>query len=569
MLPKSQHWAYIGYNEGLKAVKYYNAATRNILTSRNYRFLVPSADNPPEEITIDPGEIAPPHEGEAEDITRSTDPVILRKRQRADLEPVDINKPRKTRNIRVDYRYLDNPFTDEEEAGIAEVREQAFAAVPNDECRSLREVKESDEWPEWERAIQAELNQLQRMGTWKLIEKPPDVEPIGNKFVFAKKRDKDRTLIKHKAQLVAKGCAQRPGFNYFKMHVPVVRLETIQAILAIAPMQKLYIQQLDVKGAYLNGKLTERMYMKQPEGYDNGTGRICRLIKTLYSLKQAGREWNIELDTKLRKKGYMRLRSDPCVYIWRTGDDFAIIAVWVDDMLMFATTIALRDKMKADIKSEWEITDLGVPTKIVGIELMISPDKILISSSKYIKSILLREGLGQSNPVSTPLNPNVTLVPNPDGNARDRSNVFASLLGELQYIAIATRLDISYAVNRLASYTANPSLQHHTALKRILQYLSGTRSYGITYRAVNDWPDFFHGYADAAYANADDYKSTSGYVFLAGEGAITTLSTGRVWPAWPEGRTGPTTWGPVVGPETSGPTPIWQGQGPEGVARGP
>ena len=116
------------------------------------------------------------------------------------------------------------------------------------------------------------------MGTWKLVEKPPNVELIGNKFVFTKKRDKDRTLIKHKAQLVAKGCAQQPGFNYFKTHAPVVHLETIQAILAIAPTWKLYIQQLDVKGAYLNGKLTERMYMKQPEGYDDGTGCICRLI---------------------------------------------------------------------------------------------------------------------------------------------------------------------------------------------------------------------------------------------------------------------------------------------------
>ena len=366
------------------------------------------------------------------------------------------------------------------------------------------------------------------MGTWKLVEKPPDVEPIGNKFVFAKKRDKDGTLIKHKAWLIAKGCTQRPEFDYFEMHTPVVCLETIRAILAIAPTRKLYIQQLDVKGAYLNGKLTECMYMKQPEGYDDGTRCICRLIKTLYSLKQAGREWNIELDTKLRKKGYMRLRSDPCIYIWHTGDDFAIIAVWVDDMLTFATTIALRDKTKADIESEWEITDLGVPTKIVGIELTISPDKILISSSKYIKSILLREGLGRSNPVSTPLNPNVTLVLNPDGNAGDRSNAFASLLGELQYIAITTCLDISYAVNRLASYTANPSLQHHTALKQILQYLSGTRSYGITYRAVDDRPDFFPGYADVAYANADDYKSTSGYVFLVGKGAITWSSKKQI-----------------------------------------
>ena len=115
-------------------VKYYNAVTRNILTSQNYRFLVPSTDNPPEEIAIDPGEFAPPHEGEAEDSTQSTDPVIPQKRQRAEEEPVDINKPRKTRNIQVDYQYLDNPFSDEEEAGIVKIREQAFAVVPNDKC---------------------------------------------------------------------------------------------------------------------------------------------------------------------------------------------------------------------------------------------------------------------------------------------------------------------------------------------------------------------------------------------------------------------------------------------------
>jgi hypothetical protein len=232
------------------------------------------------------------------------------------------------------------------------------------------------------------------MGTWKLVEKPPDVVPIGNKFVFTKKRDKEGILIKHKARLVAKGCAQCPGFDYFEKHAPVVCLKTIQAILAIAPTQKLHIQQLDVKGAYLNGKLTERVYMRQPEGYDDSTGRVCQLIKTLYGLKQAGREWNKELDVKLRKKGYTHLRSDPCVYIWCMGDDFAIITVWVDDILTFAMMIALRDKTKADIESEWEITDLGVLTKIVRIELTISPDKIFISSSKYIKSILLREGLG-------------------------------------------------------------------------------------------------------------------------------------------------------------------------------
>ena len=141
------------------------------------------------------------------------------------------------------------------------------------------------------------------------------------------------------------------------------------------------------------------------------------------------------------------------------------IMVWVDDMLTFATTVDLQKKAKADVESKWEITDLGIPSKIVGIELTISPDSIFISSSKYINSILLREDLGRTNSVSTPLNPNITLVPNPEGSNGDQSNLFASLLGELQYITNATCPDIAYAVNRLATYTANPSLQHHTTLK--------------------------------------------------------------------------------------------------------
>jgi len=301
-------------------------------------------------------------------------------------------------------------------------------------------------------------------------------------------------------------------------------METICAILAIAPSRKLHIQQLDVKGAYLNGKLKERVLMRQPEGYDDGTGRVCLLIKTLYGLKQASREWNLEFDAKLRKKGYARLRSDPCIYIHRMDKDFVIITVWVNDMLTFVMTVELKNKAKADVESEWEITDLGVPSKIVGIELTISPDSIFISSNRYIDTILLREGLGRMNAVSTPLDPNITLMPNPEGNDGDRSNSFASLLGELQYIANATHPDIAYAVNRLASYTANPSLQHHTALKRILRYLAGTKTHGITYKSLPHRPNFFSGYADTSYGNTDEYRSITGYVFLAGDGAITWCS---------------------------------------------
>src|ERR1700730_11718115 len=113
---------------------------------------------------------------------------------------------------------------------------------------------------------------------------------------------------------------------------------------------------------------------------------------------------------------------------------------------------------------------------------------------------------------------------NPDGNQGDRSNSYARLLGELQFISNTTRPDIAFAVNRLAAYMANPSLQHTGMLKRILRYLAGTKDYAITYLTNPCVNDRLQGYADASFAGTEDYKSISGYVFTLGSGAISWRS---------------------------------------------
>ena len=162
------------------------------------------------------------------------------------------------------------------------------------------------------------------------------------------------------------------------------------------------------------------------------------------------------------------------------------------------------------IKYTWGTTDIGEPTKIIGIEITLGENSISISQHNYITDILWQEHVLAANSVGTSLDINIQLEPNPDGTNSNRSNSFAHLLGELQWVANATRPDIAYAINKLATYTANPTLQHVTTLKRILRYLSRTKNFGITYQintnndySISNTANLFFSYADAAYSNAD------------------------------------------------------------------
>jgi len=174
-----------------------------------------------------------------------------------------------------------------------------------------------------------------------------------------------------------------------------------------------------------------------------------------------------------------------------------------------------------------KLTDLGQPMKIVGIEISCHADSLTISQPLYIDSILRKYKMDNANPVSMPLDPNIKLKPNEDKRESNHSNDYASLIGSLQYLATMTHPDIAYAVNWLAAYTANPSFEHYGAAKCVLRYVKDTRNYGITYHAHSERhigpadSNFFYGFADAAYANADDNRLISRYVFLSNGGAIT------------------------------------------------
>ena len=176
--------------------------------------------------------------------------------------------------------WLNDPFSDETDETVltsSDIIYNTTAEIPlgSDEPKMIQEAQKSPEWENWKKAIQTELDQLKNMDTWELTNQLADGVPIANKWVLTKKFNKLRELIKYKARLVAKGCAQRLGQDYNDTFSPVVQLETIHAIITLVPAKKLKIQQMDVKGAYLNGVLKERVFMQQPEGFDDGTKKVC------------------------------------------------------------------------------------------------------------------------------------------------------------------------------------------------------------------------------------------------------------------------------------------------------
>jgi hypothetical protein len=375
MEPRSKRRALVGYNDGSKSVLYYNAETRKVLTSRNYHFLDPSDSIlQPEQLLVTPDDAA--CEGEPRDDVRNITDVEAGPLKHKCEDDVKGSLKRQMRGKKVDYRHLHDPFSDDE---VMSAEELTNLLEGDDDQPTLKQAKHSLEWPEWDKAIQSELAQLRQKGTWKLVEKPKNAIPISNKWVLTKKCDKEGNVVKYKARLVACGFTQRPGLDYDETFSLVVHFETIRALLAMVPSKRLRVQQLDVKGAYLNRKLTQPIYMEQPIGFDDGSGLVCLLIKSIYGLKQAERVWNIEFDLAMRRHGFRPLISDPCTYILREGNDFVIVTIWVDDLLLFATMDELIERTKANLEAKWELTDLGEPVKIVRIEIALGDRSVTIS----------------------------------------------------------------------------------------------------------------------------------------------------------------------------------------------
>ena len=386
----------------------------------------------------------------------------------------------------------------------------------------------------WRSAMNEEIEAIERNGTWELATLPRGQKAIGVKWVYKTKKNAKGEVERYKARLVAKGYSQRPGIDYDEVFAPVARLETIRLVISLAALNDWKIHQMDVKSAFLNGFLDEEVYVEQPLGYVvKGQGdKVLKLKKALYGLKQAPRAWNSRLDKYFQANNFTKCPHEHALYA-KVNDngDILYACLYVDDLIFTGNCPRMFEDFKRAMTKEFEMTDIGLMSYYLGIEVKQMGGGIFISQEGYAKEILAKFKMQDCKPVCTPVESGVKLSKYEDGEHVDPTH-FKSLVGSLRYLT-CTRPDILFGVGLVSRYMEAPTMTHLKAAKRILRYIKGTFDYGLLYSCSNN--SKLVGYCDSDWAgDMDDRKSTTGYVFFMGDTAfawsskkqpIVTLST--------------------------------------------
>lgn len=236
-----------------------------------------------------------------------------------------------------------------------------YTYLVQDEPSNFYEAISSPNAQFWKEAIEAEINSLRKNKTWVLVDLPPGVKAIGCKWVFKKKYFPDGSIDKCKARLVAKGFTQKENVDYFDTFSPVSRISSIRILIVLASVYKLFIHQMDVKTAFLNGDLEEEIYMIQPKGgvVPGQEHKVCKLVKSLYGLKQAPKQWHEKLDQGLTSDGFSTVEVERCIYTKLVNGDCVIICLYVDDMLIFGTSMSVVLETKSFLSSKFDMKDTG------------------------------------------------------------------------------------------------------------------------------------------------------------------------------------------------------------------
>ena len=372
----------------------------------------------------------------------------------------------------------------------------------------------------WKEAMRDEYRSLMKNGTWEVVPIPQGRNILSSKWVFVLKKNAQGEIVRYKARLVVRGFEQVYKVDYDNTWAPVVRHETLRLALLISMKMGYTVSQLDVKTAFLNGKLEEVIYMDVPSGFDflepatTGKRVSLWLLKSLYGLKQAPRCWNAEFHDCLVNDGFVRSQHDYGLYLKKVGEKVMFLTVYVDDILLLGSKQFI-DHTTAILKKRFEISDLGTVKYLLGIEIKCKDNKVIYSQRKYINEILEKFNLEDSNAVATPQ----VLGSEPEPNSFEDTRIpYRNLVGALQYLVAGTRPELGNVVRVLSKYLNCYGQAQWKMAKRVLRFLKGTAHYCLVHEYKQTGTVEVTAYSDADFANdKGDRKSITGYcVFVDG-----------------------------------------------------
>ncbi|CAM8973439.1 unnamed protein product [Rhodiola kirilowii] len=261
----------------------------------------------------------------------------------------------------------------------------------------------------------------------------------------------------------------------------------VRCLIAIAAAKQWPLHQLDVNNAFLHGSLEEEVYMKLPPGFymkEKAASKVCRLMKSLYGLKQASRQWFAKFNEALIAFGFQNSLNDYSLFTLSRDGAFLVLLIYVDDVLLTGTSDQLISDVKTYIHNKFQIKDLGHLKYFLGLEVPRSTTGIFLNQRKYALELLEEHNLSNSKPAKTPLELKHKLSLSEEPLLSDPLH-YRRLVGKLIYMTI-TRPDLSYRVHILSQYMQQPTTEHLRAAHRVLRYIKGAPVQGLFFSAASN-----------------------------------------------------------------------------------
>ena len=268
--------------------------------------------------------------------------------------------------------------------------------------------------------------------------------------------------------------------------------------------------------------LEKNIYMKQPQGFEERgqEDKVCKLKRSLYGLKQAGRVWSDKLKIALKEAKLSPIRSDECIFTNKEKSLFMI--TYVDDFLIASAKESDNMHILSTLQQQFKLKIIGEPVRFLGLKLTRDRKARTISLDllEYTDDILIYMQMDKCKAASTPMVLGKQMVPKPDDDEHTDA-LYQRCIGSMMFMVTTMRPDLAYAVGSLAMFAAKPSHEHSVTLKYVLRYLQLTKD---TKLVLGGTDTKLYGYTDASYGDLYNGKSTEGYIFYLGQHPITWAS---------------------------------------------